>query len=839
MASSIQDEQQNATQEPWFLKSSFPVFIPSQSALTATQLDFEAYLQTVDTSYVDISSDNETEAINTETETDTVLLSDASTSADIREGLGQMELEEDGSFDNPTPDNPFMKGLLSHQDVSFQREVAKQIEERKNKMVTENLDLTFRSTTDALLDLFTELEEVVSGPRLLELLESAWKDDAEMTLKIIFNARSIHLGKASRQTFYRCAGWLAKKHPQTLLINLAWLSRPVIQKKVEKKDGEEEFEMVFAEGDDMSDTDPARFDVKHGVAHGYWKDLLNMLALYVNGKLNVLANPRDILNIEREKDKVNWPKTREEAQVMRRQKRDARHETAVKLFQEDTIYRALHLTVARLFATQLKKDLTLLRDGNAAAKRGISLCAKWAPSAERFHDKHTFVVSSIAEILHPASDFDFETISNGSEEQRELYLRHARESYRKDVSALRKHLEVVERDITANTYKNIKYDRVPSIAMNNYAPLFAAKDPDGFGKYIDNVAEGKARISGATLLPSTLIKSVREAYWAVLSASSFPGYDHDIDEAIQTSSMNNKRKKGAAKAMVKAREAQMKVKVIEGQWNTLVQRIKDSGTLSNAIAIADVSGSMESPVFPDQTRPIDSAIALALLIAEVAQPPFGGAFITFSERPVVQRVNNPAWNLGQKVDAIGHAHWGMSTDFVAVFEQLILPMAIENKLKQEDMVKRVFVFSDMQFDQATRGGEHGFASSYERIKAKFREAGYEMPELVFWNLAGGRAGYLGGPTGNDPVAPKPVTAQEQGTALVSGYSQGMLKVFLDGGSFEDDVKEDEEEEIVETVGEDGEVVVVDKQAKRQKLDPLSVVRKAVGHRAYSMLRVVD
>lgn len=835
MASSVEAQQQNAIHEPWFLKSTFPVFIPSHSALTATQLDFEAFLKTVNTLSVDISSDEDTEAINTEPETDTAIFSDASTSADIREDLGKMELEAEQSSHNPTPENPFMKGLLSYQDVVFQRQVAKEIQEKKNQMLTENLDIAFRSTTDALLDLFTELEEVVSGPRLLELLEGAWKADADMTLKIIFNARSIHLGKASRQTFYRCAGWLARNHPRTLLTNLAWLSRPVIEKKVEKKDTEEGFEMVSVEGEEINDTDPARFDVKNGVAHGYWKDLLNMLALYANRKLNVLANPRDILNIEQEKDKVNWPKTRDEAQVMRRKKRDARHQTAVKLFQEDTFYRALHLTVARLFAAQLKQDLALLRGGNAAAKRGVSLCAKWAPSSERFHDKHTFVVSSIAEILHPVTEF--QGLSKDGEENRELYFRHAREAYRKDVSALRKHLEVVERDMTANAYKNIKYDRVPSMAMNNYAALFATKDPDRFGKYIDNVAEGKARISGATLLPSTLIKSLRESN-RTLGPSYFPGYDPDIDEDIQNHKNSNKRKKGAAKAMVKAKETEIKIKVLEGQWNTLVQRVKDSGTLSNAIAIADVSGSMESPVFPDGTRPMDSAIALALLIAEVTQPPFGGAFITFSEKPVVQRVDNPAWRLSEKIDRIHRADWGMRTDFVAVFEKLILPMAIENKLKQEDMVQRVFVFSDMQFNQATRNDddERGFAGSYERIQTRFREAGYEMPELVFWNLAGGRAGYLGGPTGGDPVAPKPVTAQEQGTALVSGYSQGMLKVFLEGGSFEDDV---EEEEIVETVGEDEEVVVVNKQAKRQKLDPLGVLRKAVGHRAYSMLRVVD
>lgn len=863
MAPSSQNEGQDINQEPWFLKSSFPVFLPSHAALTASQPDFETCLQSFKTISTNATHDDDQQTSDeyttaTDTEMETTIGSDVSTSADIREDLGNMDLDPEEEDRSKTPKNghPFMNALFSHKDVSFQKG-AGQVEDKPNIMRTENHDIAFRSTTDPLLDLFTELEDVVSGPRLLELLQNAWKVDAEMTLKIIFNARSIHLGKASRQTFYRCAGWLAKNHPQTLLANLAWLSRPVIQKKVEKNDGEKDkeegFEMVFAgeqDQDQNNDDDPAHFDVKNGVAHGYWKDLLNLLALHVNGKLDVLADPRAILNIEQEKDKSKWPKTRDEAQDMRREMRGARHAAAVRLFLEDPVYRALHVSVARLFAAQLKNDLALLRGEDAVARRRISLCAKWAPSSERFHDKHTFVVSSIAEILHPAPEFE-KLVANdpNSEEQRELYLRHAREAYRKDVSALRKYLEVVERDITAGSYKNIKYDRVPSVAMNNYASIFAAKDTKRFGKYIGDVADGKAQISGATLLPSTLIKAIQQANWAAaaMATSTEDGDEDDEDSGgdddAGTTTKTNKRKKGVAKALVNAKIAEMKTKVLEGQWNTLVQRIKDSGTLSNAIAVADISGSMGMPIFPDGTCPMDSSVGLALLIAEATQPPFGGAFITFSEEPVVQRVDDPSWTLWQKVEAIYRSPWGMSTDFAAVFERLILPMAVANHVRPEDMVKRVFVFSDMHFNQATKQGpgrafgeEEG---SYERIRAAYREAGYEMPELVFWNLAGGRATpapswFPSLAPAPAPVAPKPVTAEEPGTALVSGYSQGMLKVFLDGGSFED---MEEEEVIVEKIGENGEVVI--DKVKRQKLDPLSVVRKAVGHRAYDMLRVVD
>lgn len=95
-------------------------------------------------------------------------------------------------------------------------------------------------------------------------------------------------------------------------------------------------------------------------------------------------------------------------------------------------------------------------------------------------------------------------------------------------------------------------------------------------------------------------------------------------------------------------------------------------------------------------------------------------------------------------------------------------------------------------------------------------------------------------TANDgrDVAPKPVTAAEEGTALVSGYSQGQMKMFLENGQFTD---EPDEEEIVEEEGkdEDGDAVMVSTKVTKAKMDPLTTVKKAISHEAYRMLKVVD
>lgn len=835
----------------WYLKSSCPVYFPTHDALTKSRNDFDAFIQKEIAQRYDSNTTAQHESTVAMTDnSDTFTEITPSTTAEIQEDLKAMDIDESVA-DNPesdkvqgTAEHPFMEGLLQHDNEDHH-----EMPDKENRMLTDNGDLAYQSTTNALVDLMAELEDVVTGPRLNDLLDSAWAADPLMTLKLMFNARSIHLGKSSRKTFYMCAGWLAQNHPLTLVANLKWLSRPVIEKKQKKA---EDDEVVLVEEEKETD-DLTKFDVKHGVSHGYWKDLLNILAIAANGKLNVLSDPADVLNSENPgifKGKSNgarrtaknkatgrpgashkrvsqrgakrsvtsdmYPRVQtvsaDEVEVekkperrhwkeIRRETRRQRHESAIKVFNEDSVYRALHLTVARLFAEQLEADLKALRGDNVKAKRTISLCAKWVPSHDHFHDKHTFVVSSIAEILYPRESLDDILTSDND---RETYLRHAREKYRVDTSALRKHLEIVERNITAQTFGNIKYNRVPSVAMSKYSKVFCEKDFDNFEKYLDKVAEGKSSISGATLFPSSLVKLQGEVNNLLLSKEQL--------QALKPSEI------------VKRKMNDMQARVMDGQWNTLVQRMKDSGTLENCIAVADVSGSMSGPTFKDGTCPMDSSIGLSLLVASVTAQPFGGAFITFHDRPQVCKVdlNTP---FSQQVQTLRRAPWGGSTDFVAVFLDLVLPMAIKNQLKPEDMVKRIFVFSDMQFNSAMgrhEGRRIEWKSSFDVIKDAYAKAGYEVPELVFWNLAGGRSG----------MASKPVTTADQGTCLVSGYSQGMLKVFLENGGFEEEEAEDDDTVVINEKGEEV------KQEKK-KIDALGTVKKAIGHQAYEMLQVLD
>ncbi|KAH0764581.1 hypothetical protein KY285_000452 [Solanum tuberosum] len=198
--------------------------------------------------------------------------------------------------------------------------------------------------------------------------------------------------------------------------------------------------------------------------------------------------------------------------------------------------------------------------------------------------------------------------------------------------------------------------------------------------------------------------------------------------------------------------------VAELQWKRIVDDLSKKGKLKNCLAICDVSGSMTG-------TPMEVSVALGVLVSELSVEPWKGKLITFSNNPTLQIVEGE--NLISKVEFVRKMEWGMNTDFQKVFD-LILKVAVEGSLKEDEMIKKVFVFSDMEFDQAST---NPWETDYETIVRKFKMNGYEncVPEIVFWNLRNSRA--------------TPVKANQKGVALVSGFSKNLLTLFMEERDF--------------------------------------------------------
>ncbi|KAI9313239.1 hypothetical protein BX666DRAFT_1864624 [Dichotomocladium elegans] len=656
--------------------------------------------------------------------------------------------------------------------------------EEANKMLTTNNAVTHRSTNDECLDLFYQLGLSRSTELIFPLLDKAWRKNPMLTLHIIWYTRSIHRGRSSNNGFYLAFCWLLKNHPQTAIRNMPLLVEGVINvnEKSKAKRAGDDWDMLEDEY------------IERLKSHGYWKDLLNICMVYVEGEIEGPTNADGTfksLNCPRQ-ERRPWKEAQAEA---KRAKREARHTRLVDLLASDPVYRSLHFTTARLFADQLRRDLEQLRSCRSSSTK-ISLAGKWAPTLAKSHDKSTLLATSISELLFPPAQYQ------DPGESRAHYLNKVRELYRKEVTTpLRAALDVTERKMSRNEWDKIDFAHVPSKCMSLNCGHFLVHAEDRFAEYMNQLTSGKTTITGATLLPHELVERCR-------STDSI-----SIPKSVQ----NNEK--------LKAKLLEMSHVVADAQWKTLVDSIRNDtkgGNLGSALAVCDMSGSMYgSSVGID---PIWPAVALSLLLAEFAAPPFNGMIITFAENPAVVQVSHLT-AMHEQVEALFRSEVGYSTDFNKVFLELLLPMAIKHKLKQEDMVKRLFVFSDMEFNQGY--GEEKWETNYDTIKKAYEKHGYKVPELVWWNLAAVRPGAC-----LAPDAPKPVTKETRGCAMVAGYSGSMFKTFIEQEQIEDDNDE-------ETNKETGEKENAEDESDAKELDPISTMKQAVEHASFSNLVLVD
>jgi len=252
--------------------------------------------------------------------------------------------------------------------------------------------------------------------------------------------------------------------------------------------------------------------------------------------------------------------------------------------------------------------------------------------------------------------------------------------YRKQLSALRKYVDVVERKMSANQWTEINYPGVPSRAMTIYRDAFKKHDEEGFNSYIESVSKGESKINANTLFPYDILEKMGLNTWgSYLSCSK-------------------------------------KDKVLEEQWKALPNYIEGE---NNVLVMADTSGSMSG-------RPICTSVGLAIYFAERNHGVFKDVFMTFSSRPsFIQLKGNSLYEKVRSIPSIID-----NTNLQAAFE-LILKSAINNNLSQEDMPKSLVIISDMQFDAQTNDSDMTW---HDAMVKMFGRNGYEMPNIIYWNV---------------------------------------------------------------------------------------------------------
>lgn len=363
-----------------------------------------------------------------------------------------------------------------------------------------------------------------------------------------------------------------------------------------------------------------------------------------------------------------------------------------------------------------------------------SLCAKWLPSPSSSSKNTRKLGRRLSHLLN----FSGKKLTGDPDIDNEI-KKEDNIIFSKIIVKLRRDLDIVEHYIATIDYDKIDYSKIPSVALNRYQSLFLKYDKARFMKWVYEAAEGKAKINSKRLYPFEIIKNI-------------------LDNSLHFPYIRSENRISMTKAILS-----------DAQWKNMEDVIE--GKELNWLVMADVSGSMNDY----DNIPIATSIATAIYCAEKTQGVFHNKFMTFSKKPEIVDIKGDT--ICEKVENAYRANWGFNTDLEKAFD-LILEVAVKNKLKQEELPQTLLIISDMGFDEA-RGqyyyhGNEDSKTLFNEIQEKFNKYGYEMPTCVFWNV-------------NADVK-FPVDSEEQGCILLSGYSNNNFRALLGADLIQEEPK---------------------------------------------------
>lgn len=289
--------------------------------------------------------------------------------------------------------------------------------------------------------------------------------------------------------------------------------------------------------------------------------------------------------------------------------------------------------------------------------------------------------------------------------------------YKKKLRALRKYLDLPEAKMATGKWDEIEYSKCASKFLLTHRNAFKRHDEERYSEFISKVSSGEETMNMGTVTPADIILKVRKNYTPDL----------------------------------------------EAMWKSL-----DDVCKGNALVMCDTSGSMTDYGWGSHinldVKPIDVAFGLAMYFAQRNKGDLKDLMMNFSDRPMFIKLNGANLLDNYRIAEGAPVNYS-STNLEGAFD-LLLKTCKNGNVAKEDMPDAILVISDMQINCVEGLDRDNRMTFYDRMKKRYNIAGYEIPQVVFWNVNASNATFH-------------ASASSAGVSLVSGYSPSVFKQVME------------------------------------------------------------
>jgi hypothetical protein len=273
---------------------------------------------------------------------------------------------------------------------------------------------------------------------------------------------------------------------------------------------------------------------------------------------------------------------------------------------------------------------------------------------------------------------------------------------------------VVERKMCSRNWNEIEYPKVPSVAMARYTNAFGLHDPVGFAKFKEKLETGEVKINASVLFPHDCVRT---------------SIDGDT-------------------------------KIADAQFDALPDYMENKK--NRILCLCDSSGSMDD-TYGGSVKAIHVSMGISLYCSDRvgSDNPFYRKFLEFESETRFTDWKGKTFSQVIKGfnGACGATRINIALDSILSFAKMF-------NVKNDQMPNCLLILSDMQFHD---GNILGAGTEVEKCMQKWVDAGYNIPNIVYWNLAG--------------CAGSPATVESKNVALVSGFSPSILNAIFSGEDF--------------------------------------------------------
>lgn len=344
-------------------------------------------------------------------------------------------------------------------------------------------------------------------------------------------------------------------------------------------------------------------------------------------------------------------------------------------------------------------------------------------------------LSLMAKWLKSVNTSSKESVVLGKKTAKALGL--SEREYRKNLSLLRKRIQIVEEQMSNNDWDKVDFTTVPGGAMKKYNKAFYRHQEQRYTQYINAVNSKTDKLIEVNGVVKEAKINTKNLYpYEILEKYSGGGYFNLGHKKYQPD--------------------------LEAMWSGLKDWVGDSA--SNMIVISDTSGSMTG-------RPMAISVGLGIYFAERNKGAFHNKFMTFSSTPSWITLRD-GMTLSEKIGRVPEIV--QDTNIEAAFD-LILDVAVKNNVPKEEMPSTLVIITDMEFNHCVVNNScadrwswsrvENPMSFYDKMVIKYRNAGYDLPKIAFWNVN----------ARNDTFH---ATAQDARVCMVSGSATSVFKSLL-------------------------------------------------------------